>query len=155
MKREHSSLSRTMWLGTLASLCSTLVLARRGKTETGSWVAPTNAISHWLWGNRAAATDAPSWKYTALGYGIHHASATFWAAIYDRFSRKTLHEKPFVHHAAAATAMTAIAWTVDYQCTPERLQPGYEKRLSSPSLTAVYIGFAAGLALGSYLLSRR
>jgi hypothetical protein len=39
---------------------------------------------------------------------------------------------------------------VDYGITP-----GYELRLSTPSLLVVYLAFAAGLALGSALLERR
>jgi hypothetical protein len=41
---------------------------------------------------------------------------------------------------------------VDYRLTPRRLMPGYERRLSQPSLLAVYAAFAAGLALGDALL---
>ena len=43
--------------------------------------------------------------------------------------------------------MAALACFVDYKMTPERLQPGFEKRLSTPSLFMVYASFGAALVL--------
>jgi hypothetical protein len=47
-----------------------------------------------------------------------------------------------------------VACFVDYQLTPDRLKPGYERHLSRPSLAVVYGAFGVGLALGA-MLSRR
>jgi hypothetical protein len=42
-----------------------------------------------------------------------------------------------------------LACFVDYQLTPQRLTPGFEHRLSSRAMLAVYACFAVGLAIGS------
>jgi hypothetical protein len=46
----------------------------------------------------------------------------------------------------AFTISASLACLVDYTCTPPRFRPGFEKRLSLPSLALAYIAFAAGLA---------
>lgn len=47
-----------------------------------------------------------------------------------------------------------MACWVDYKLTPRRLQPGFEQRLSTPSMVAVYGSFALGLALAQGWLER-
>ena len=55
---------------------------------------------------------------------------------------------------AASTAASAVACFTDYQLTPKRLRPGYEERLSRPSLALVYGAFGLGLAAGALLIRR-
>jgi hypothetical protein len=50
---------------------------------------------------------------------------------------------------AAAAATAATASFVDYQLTPKRLEPGFDKQLSRRSLAMVYAAFAAGLAIAA------
>lgn len=138
--------------GASASIVSTLALAASGQRENGSIFAPTNAISHWLWGNRAARQNAPTARYTATGYLIHHASATFWAVLYEKWFGKQAVEKPLPVLGKAAV-MAGVACFVDYQMTPQRLHPGYEMRLSKTALFAVYAAFGLGLALPALLRS--
>jgi hypothetical protein len=154
MESWNIATRRGLLSGAAASALSTVALAALGKAGTGSAFAPTNAISHWIWGEQAARRDRPSMRYTALGYLIHHLSATFWAVLFERFMGEKLDRLARAPTLAAATATSAIACFVDYQLTPQRLQPGYEKRLSKPSLTLVYGAFAVGLAAGA-LMSRR
>lgn len=135
--------------GSLASILSTIVLSARGKTENGTPYAPTNATSHWLWGDRAARQDRPSGKYTATGYAIHHASATLWAILYEKWFGGRADRGDARAALAGAAAVSALACFVDFRLTPERLTPGFEKRLSRPSLFLVYAAFGAGLALRS------
>jgi hypothetical protein len=154
MKNWKTSIQRGMVSGTCASLLSTLALAVLGKREAGSLFAPTNAISHWLWGAKAARRDAPSLRYTTVGYLIHHASATFWAVLFERILGKQLDRRDLPITMAAATGAAAVACFADYQLTPERLHPGYEKRLSRPALAIVYGAFALGLAAGAVMCRR-
>jgi hypothetical protein len=154
MESWNIATRRGLLSGAAASALSTAALAALGKAGTGSAFAPTNAISHWIWGEQAARRDLPSMRYTALGYLIHHLSATFWAVLFERFMGDRLDRLARAPTLAAATATSALACFVDYQLTPQRLQPGYEKRLSKPSLTLVYGAFALGLAAGA-LMSRR
>lgn len=140
--------------GTLASLTSTGVLALRSKQETGSMFAGANAVSHWLWGDKAFERDAPTWKYTLVGYAIHHASAHFWASIFEQVAGKVLDKRSVAPTVAAAAAAAAVACFVDYNMTPQRLHPGYEERVSKGSLALVYGAFAIGLAAGAMLNHR-
>jgi hypothetical protein len=137
--------------GTMASALSTAALGARGLQETGSPYAPTNAISHWLWGERAARQDGPSARYTLLGYAIHHASSIFWAVFYEKYFGRKADEKEIVPSMAGGLAVAGAACLIDYQATPERLQPGYEKRLSGKSLLLVYGVFGLSLALRGLL----
>jgi hypothetical protein len=131
--------------GSVASLVSTVALAARGRTENGSAAAPTNAISHWLWGDRAYRKNRPTARHTAVGYVIHHAASIFWGVLYERF-----HSRPMRDAALAS----ALACFVDYRLTPRRLTPGFEQRLSKRSLLLVYAAFALGLSAGTRLTRR-
>jgi hypothetical protein len=154
MQNWKTSMQRGMVSGTTASLLSTLALAGLGKGETGSMFAPTNAISHWLWGDKAARRNRPSLRYTLAGYLIHHASATFWAVLFERFMGNKLNPERPALALEAATAASAVACFTDYQLTPRRLHPGYEMRLSRPALALVYGAFGLGLAAGALLCRR-
>lgn len=139
--------------GTLASVLSTAVLAILGKSEMGKAVAPTNATSHWLWGEQAYGEHEPSLRHTGVGYATHHASAVMWATIFERWLNYSgkLHTAEIARDAAA---LTAIASFVDYQLTPPRLRPGFEQHLSRGELAGVFAAFGAGLAFGA-ILNRR
>ncbi|UGQ46427.1 hypothetical protein [Massilia endophytica] len=155
MDNWKTMIGRSLLPGAAASLSSTVALALCGKTDSGSLYGPTNAVSHWLYGDKAFEHDEPSMKYTLAGYAIHHASAMFWAAIFEQLAGKTLDRKNVKSTAAAAAVASAVACFVDYKMTPRRLQPGYEKRLSTGSVTLVYAAFAVGLAAGAMVNRRR
>jgi hypothetical protein len=141
--------------GAIASLSSTAVLSRCGSNENGTPYAPTNAISHWIWGERAMYQNHPSAQHTLLGYAIHHASATLWAVIYEKWLGHTPRRKTAVPALAGGVAVAALACFVDYNLTPKRLRPGYEKRLSRKSLFFVYSIFGLTLAACKLLDERR
>lgn len=136
--------------GTLASVLSTAVLALLGRSSLGKAVAPTNATSHWLWGEQAYGEHDPSLRHTGVGYATHHASAVMWATIFERWLNYSgaLRTGEIVRNAAA---MSALASFVDYQLTPPRLRPGFEHHLSRGELLGVFAAFGAGLALGAVL----
>lgn len=154
MESWNIATRRGLLSGAVASVLSTVALGALGRAATGSAFAPTNAISHWIWGEQAARRNMASLRYTALGYAIHHLSATFWAVLFERLMGARLDRMAPAPTLAAATAASAVACFADYQLTPPRLRPGYEKRLSKPSLAVVYGAFGLGLAAGA-LLSRR
>ena len=141
--------------GAASSLVSSAALALLGRTETGSAYAPLNAVSHWIWGDEAADHDEFSLKYTITGYAIHHVSATFWSVLFEKLAGEKLDRKDMRVTLAASAATSAIACFADYKLTPQRLKPGYEKRLSKKSLAGVYAAFAVGLALGAIALRKR
>jgi len=153
MKPWRRALRDALVSGTTASLTSTAVLMTCGAHEAGHALAPTNAISHWYWGDGAARRNRFSWRHTALGYATHHGASVFWAFFYDMLFGNRRTEKPAPVVLSEAAAIAALACFVDYRLTPRRLMPGYEQRIGRPALAAVYASFAAGLALGGALLT--
>ncbi|RZI84698.1 MAG: hypothetical protein EOP38_08145 [Rubrivivax sp.] len=141
---------RTLASGSLAGILSMLVLAKRGRAEDASAVAPINAPSHWLFGKKALAQDRTSWRYTATGAAIHHGSALMWGYFYDRLMRSRAN-RSVGQLVGGAAALTAVAALVDLKLVPERFTPGFEHHLSKKSLFTVYAVFAVGLALGGVL----
>ena len=141
------ALARGAVSGSIASIASAAMLAARGKRELDDPAAPLNGPSQWLWGTRAACADGFSARHTVAGYLVHHAMSVFWAVVYEKFRPRALVST--VALPAAATALTACA--VDFCLTPERLTPGFEKRLSRGSLALVYAAFAVGLTAAAFM----
>ncbi len=137
--------------GSVASAISTAVLGACSEQENGTPYAPTNAISHWVWGKKAMRKNGPSARYTLLGYGIHHACSIFWAVLYEKYFGRDAEAKQVGPSLAAGLAVAGVASVVDYRLTPERLQPGFEKRLTSKSLLLVYGAFGLALAVRGLL----
>ncbi|BAL95608.1 hypothetical protein [Rubrivivax gelatinosus] len=143
----------TLTDGLLAAGLSTVALVWRGREESTP-SAPLNAISHWIWPRRALRQDEPSLRHTATGTAIHIASSMLWAGVYDLIRARRRRPTP-LNAMADAAAVTAVAALVDLQLVPRRLTPGFEHRLSRPSLSLVYGSFAVGLALGGLVALRR
>jgi len=150
---------RRAWIsGSMASLVSTAALLAAGARDCSSSFAPVNAVSHWVWKRRAFHQYRPSFKYTVVGYLIHHMASVFWAVAYEavsvtgkqRLGTRTRTPALLVN----ACTVSALAAAVDLKCTPERLTPGFERKLKPVPLTGVYIAFGAGLVLGSLLMRR-
>lgn len=154
MEPWKTALQRGLVGGATSSLLSTVALAALGKREAGSAYAPTNAVSHWIYGDKAARHHGASARYTLPGYLIHHGSAMFWAVIFERLCGELLDRKNPALTLGVGTAASAVACFTDYQLTPDRLKPGYERHLSRPSLAVVYGAFGVGLAIGAMLCRR-
>lgn len=154
METWKTAAQRGLVSGATSSVLSTVALALLGKREDNSHFAPTNAISHWYWGDKAARRDRPSLRYTLTGYAIHHTSATFWAILFERACGDLLDRREAATTLAIGTAAAGVACFVDYELTPQRLKPGYEKRLSREALAVVYGAFGLGLAAGAMLCRR-
>ncbi|GIZ53650.1 hypothetical protein [Noviherbaspirillum aridicola] len=149
MKTWGHALRDAIPSGSTASILSTIAISGCGRQEGSSPEAPVNAISHWVWGDRAKRHHEASTEHTLLGYAIHHASATFWAVFYEKWFGERAERRELGTALAGAAAVSALACFVDYKVAPYRLQPGYEAHLSRPSLFLVYASFGAGLLLHS------
>ena len=154
MKPPTTLLRRAALSGTFASLASTLALLFSGVRDCRSAIAPVNAVSHWIWKDKALRQQKPSLRYSAAGYLIHHAASIFWALTYERLLTSRAPEPVRTEIAVSAATIAAVACVVDLRCTPERLTPGFERRLENKSLFVVYTDFAVGLALHSLLRAR-
>jgi len=154
MESWHTAFRRGLVGGATSSVLSTAALALLGRHDTGSAYAPTNAVSHWIYGDEALHEGAPTLRHTVPGYLIYHGSATFWSVLFERLCGRLLDRNSPAETLGMATAASAVACFADYQLTPRRFQPGYEAHLSRPSLAVVYGVFGIGLALGA-MLSRR
>ncbi|RZA32944.1 MAG: hypothetical protein EOP92_23440 [Lysobacteraceae bacterium] len=155
MQNWTTTIERGLVSGAASSILSTVALAIVGKKETGSALAPTNAISHYVHGDKATRKSELSLRYTVPGYLIHHASSTFWSIVFERVAGRYLDRKTPVGILTASAATSAFAAFADYKLTPKRLQPGYEKHLSTPSLALVYASLALGLAAGAALTRQK
>jgi hypothetical protein len=146
---------RALVSGTLASVFSTGMLGWLGQRFLGKPFAPTNATSHWLWGDQESFNSLePSWRHTAVGYATHHASALMWALFYERLlvAQRERSAGTIIGNAAL---MTAVAAFVDYRLTPKRLTPGFEAHLDRASLVGVFAAIGLGLAAGALLRADR
>jgi hypothetical protein len=142
------SVRNVLLTGTMASLASGATLMWRGHKERRHTLAPLNAPAHWIWGRESLRRHDASLRHTFTGALVHHASSLFWAAFYEllQVRRRTPTAAQVVSDAAVITAVAAVT---DLKLVPDRLTPGFEKRLSSGSLFWVYASFAAGLAAGA------
>ena len=135
-------LRRALASGSLASVLSTVVVSVWSRHVAGSVPAGTNAASQWVWDRPARHARGWSWRHTAVGYLIHHASSVFWATGYEGWCAR----RP-ARPLAKAAAVAALAYLVDYHVVPRRLSPGFERRISAPGMACAYAGFALGLAI--------
>jgi hypothetical protein len=140
--------------GGAAGMLSAFVLAWRGRVEIGSAAAPVNAPSHWVWGRPALRRDDVTARHTLLGELVHQASSFFWGVFYELL-QAWRREANGTTRLADAAAVTVLAAVVDLRVVPERLTPGFERRLSRRSVAIVYASFAVGLALGGAWMARR
>ncbi|MGV3570224.1 MAG: hypothetical protein ACO1PB_06455 [Ramlibacter sp.] len=140
--------------GSLASLLSTGYLAWAGRRH-GAPAAPVNAVSHWVFGDRALREDPPSARYTLTGALIHHGAAVFWGVLHAKAWGCRDEAKRPLPALAGALAAAGVACFVDYRLTPPRLSPGFEHRLATREMVNEYAWVAVGLAVGSMLMRRR
>jgi hypothetical protein len=160
MEKNRSVLGQALISGTVSGLATAGVASLAGKRENGSYAAPLNATSHIIWGEEAAWRDRPSLKYTLTGFLLNYASTIFWASFYERlFGRhstpRRMRRLPFTASPEPASLVTpvcdgaavaAAAYVIDYHLIPKRFTPGFEKRVSGKSLTAIFAALAIGLA---------
>lgn len=144
----------TLTTGAVATAATTLAVAALGKAEGGNAVAPINAVSHILWGDEAASADGIDASHTIPGLALNAAAVTGWAGVHELLMPRR-GPRGLGQALAAGAAVSALAYVIDYHVVPERLTPGFEKRLSNASLLGVYAALALSLAAGSLLSGRR
>jgi hypothetical protein len=151
---DSSLLTTALGSSAAAAIATTAAIAACGRREDVSPWAPLNAVSHIAWGDEAALQIAPSWKYSATGIGLNTGAMVLWGAVYTCLAgRSATRTAPRALAAGITTA--AAAYVVDYHVVPERLTPGFEKRLSGGSLFVIFASLAIGLCAGDMLTRAR
>jgi len=151
MQTMSSVLRRAAVSGSSASLASTAALLHGGAKDCSAALAPVNAVSHWIWKGKALRQRKASLRYSATGYAIHHLASIFWALCYERMAGPRGANAGPGRAVAVAGAVAFTACVADLCCIPERLTPGFERRLGRGALGLVYSAFGAGLAMHSLL----
>ncbi|WP_442594072.1 hypothetical protein ACSBPU_21510 [Parapusillimonas sp. JC17] len=154
MKSLVRVLKQAVRSGSSASLASGLALLAGGASDCRSAMAPVNAVSHWIWDEKALRQHRGSLRYSASGYAIHHLASIFWALFYESLAHRRNANPTKTEALASGAAIAAVACFVDLRCTPKRLTPGFERRLSTKSLVMVYAAFGIGLALHGLFRNR-
>lgn len=141
----------SLWNGAVATATTSAAAAICGVIENRSAVAPINAVSHILWGDRAARHSESSVKYTVPGVLLNAAAVTSWAALQELMFGRRQRRRSVGGAVAEGVAISAMAYVTDYYLVPSRFTPGFEKRLSNRSLASIYGVLALSLGLGSLL----
>jgi hypothetical protein len=150
--RMKEWLAGTFGTGTVASLATSIAASALGQAENGNAVAPVNAVSHIIFGDRAAWQNSATAQYTLTGLALNSAAVTAWAGLHESWFGQQDEEKPSFGKALVGGAVVAaIAYVTDYHVVPKRLTPGFEKRLSNAPLFGIYATLAISLAVGSLL----
>jgi len=132
----------------LATLGTTAVAALAGEWENHAPLGPINAISHILFGDEAARHDELSAQHTVTGAVLNAAAIGTWAVVGELLFGGERRPATLPAALAAGAVVSGIAYVTDYHLVPERLTPGFEKRLSNKSLLAIYGVLAIGLGIG-------
>ena len=132
--------------GAIAGLATCLVAGLCARSERKPLPSPVNATSHILWGDRAAARDDFSWKYTGTGVILNEVALIFWAVLYEAWPRR---HSGLSSYVIRGIAVAVLAYVTDYMLIPKRFTPGFEHRLSGRSLFVIYCGIAASLTAGN------
>jgi hypothetical protein len=140
--------------GSLAGIATAAAAAVCGKLETGSAIAPLNAVSHVLWGDRAAKEESATLTETLPGLAINEGASFFWAACYEKTFGEAADRGNVGTAVLGGAAIALAAYITDYYLVPKRLTPGWEHRVSNKSLAAIYASLAASLPLRA-LFSQR
>ncbi|HEV2622148.1 MAG TPA: hypothetical protein VGU65_08675 [Frateuria sp.] len=152
VRLNSSWIARTNLSGAIAAVLSSVVVAACSACEARAPLAGVNAASQWFWGRRAKWHTGASWRYTAVGYLVHHFSSLLWAGIYEAWCLR--HPAPSRVSAARAAAVATAACVVDYTITPRRFRPGFERHIGRTSIAAVYVAFGMGLFAGAWARRR-
>lgn len=149
---KPSWIARTNLSGSVAAVLSSVVVAACSACEARAPFAGVNAASQWFWGRRAKRHTGASWRYTAVGYLVHHFSSLLWAGIYEAWCLR----RPASARVSAgrAAVVAAAACVVDYTVTPRRFRPGFERHIGRASIATVYVAFGVGLFAGAWARRR-
>ena len=141
---------RSLVSGSIASLLSIAMAAAIARRQRGDADGAVNAISHIAWGGSPERHASRPGLNTVVGAALHHGASIFWALMFEGlFGNRARQDRNAAAAGAAVTAATA--YVVDYHVVPRRFQPGFEARMSRPSMFFVYAALGAGFLIAARL----
>jgi hypothetical protein len=144
MQNKSTWLAHALVTGAAGVAATAAVIAVWGQAKQGAPWAPFNAVAHMVFGDQAAARDGFSARETLVGLGLHAGAITTWAALYEASPAGKLTLPQSLGSGALAAA---LVYLLDYHVLPERLRPGFEKRLGPESIPATYAALALAFGL--------
>jgi len=143
----------TLATGAVATTATNGALAVLGKFENGNALGPINAVSHIVWGKSATKANHFDATHTVIGSILNAVAITGWAGVYELLMPRR--QRPSPQRALlAGAAVSTVAYITDFHVVPKRLTPGFEEKISSNGLLAVYAVLAVALAAGSLSRNR-
>jgi hypothetical protein len=140
--------------GAIAGVATAGVAALCGWRDSGSAIAPINATSHVVHGDEAGSVTGLDLAHTGIGFPVHMGSAMLWATLYERAFGAAADRGETGKALAGGYAIAALAYLTDYHAMPKRLTPGWEERVSGPSLALIFGALALSLPLRGLLRDR-
>lgn len=139
----------TLRTGAVATAATTLAVAACGQIEDGNAIAPINTVSHIAWGAESFGAAGPTAKHTLTGLALNAVAVTGWAAVHELLFGRWVRRSGVGRAMIGGAVVSGLAYVIDYHIVPARFTPGFEARLSGPSMFGIYAALALGLAVGS------
>ena len=139
--------------GLAAAVFAGTGLGLMSEAANGSFLAPINATSHWLFGADEAARPGLRGGATAVGLATHVAASLFWAAVMALALWRWRLEGG-LRLLAAGLATAAVAALLDYGILPRALSPGWHLVLPPAAVGAGFACLGLGLGAGAWLARR-
>lgn len=144
-------ITRTLLTSAVTSAATTAALCLLSSRDTGRPAAALNAVSHIVWGDKAAKHDGWDVRHTVVGTVLNAGAMGLWSGVHALLPGP----RSVFGAARNATIVSALAYVTDYHVVPRRLNPGFEQRLSRQSLFGTYAVLAASLAMSALATRRR
>lgn len=134
--------------GAGAAVGAVAAIMTLAKAEGKPVLAPVNASSHWLWGDKAGQQTQADLEHTGLGGATNIAAGLMWGGLLGAHLQRT---RPGpVGMVRDGAVLGAIAGLLDYGLLPRRLSPGWELVLSGRSVVLAMAGMATGAVIGGF-----
>lgn len=127
--RLHQLMSRAMRTTIPATAITTAAVSICGQADDGECIAPINAVSHILWGDKAARQESASLQYTATGVALNTAAVASWSLVYELLFGQAARKGKTSTAVLGGVAVAGLAYVTDYYVVPKRLdlKSGYPR----------------------------
>ena len=129
--------------GCVGAGAMTAVIAAYSGAKLGNPWTAFNGIAHMFYGAGAADKNGFVPRETLAGLGLNATALVTWGVLYEMIAGRV----PFPQSLLTGAGATGVIYALDYHILPERLRPGFDKRLGSDSVLAAYVLLAVALGL--------